>query len=161
MVDYKIDIVEISTGYNMIIGTTHFIKSIEDIYEAIVSSVPEARFGLAFIEASGDCLIRFEGTDDELTKKAVDIAKRISAGHTFVVLMNNMYPINILPILKSIPEVVNIFCATQNPVQLIIAETDQGRGILGIIDGEKTRGIEDEDKRKERRKFLRDIGYKF
>ncbi len=159
--DVKLSVVPINTGYNMIIGTTHFIKSVEDIYECMVNSLPNPKFGLAFCEASGDRLIRFDGTDEELTRLAVEIANRLGTGHTFVLLMRDMYPINVLPRLKQVPEVVNILCATQNPVQVIVAETEQGRGILGVIDGGSPLGVEDDSKKQERKEFLRKIGYKF
>ncbi|MCC7552373.1 adenosine-specific kinase [Candidatus Micrarchaeota archaeon] len=157
--DYKTEIVEINTGLNMIIGQSHFIKTVKDIYEIIMSTLPGAKFSLAFCEASGPCLIRYESTDEDLKEKAIDIAKELSAGHCFVILMKDMYPINILNQIKQVPEVCNIFCATQNPVQVIIAETEQGRGILGVIDGNKSKGVESKEDKENRREFLRKIGY--
>lgn len=159
--DYKTDIVKINTGLNIIIGQTHFIKTIEDVYEAVVNTVPNAKFAVAFCESSGPCLIRYESTDKNLEEKVLETARRLSAGHCFVILMKDMYPINILPKIKQVPEVCRIYCATQNPVDVIIAETDQGRGILGVIDGGKSKGIESEEDKKHRKEFLRKIGYKF
>ena len=159
--DHKIEIVDVNTGYNMIVGTTHFLKSVEDIYECVINCVPGAQFGLAFAEASGDALIRHEGTDDKLVDAATEIAQKLACGHTFVIVMEEMYPINILPRLKDVPEMVNIFCATQNPVQFIVCETEQGRGILGVIDGIKPKGVENKEKKEERKDFIRKIGYKF
>ena len=152
--------VEVPEGTNVIIGQSHFIKSVEDLYEALVTSMPNIKFGLAFCEASGDRLVRYDGNDDELIKLAVDAAKSIGAGHTFVIYLKNAWPINVLNAIKSVQEVVALFCATANPVQVIVAETDQGRALLGVVDGFKPVGVEDEEKRKERIEFLRRIGYK-
>lgn len=146
---------------NIIVGMTHFIKSCEDVYEALVTSVPGIRFGFAFSEASQDRLVRYEGTDDELTRLAAENAEAIGAGHSFVLLLGNAYPINVMESLRGVREIVSFFCATANPVQVVVAETEQGRGILGVIDGFSPAGIEDEEKIKERREFLRKIGYKF
>ena len=146
--------------YNIILGQSHFIKTVEDIYEAIVNSTPKAEFGIAFAEASGPCLIRKDGTNDELINLAVDNINKMAAGHTFLIIMKDIFPINILPAIKDCREVVNIFCATANPVQVIIAETEQGRGILGVIDGYSPKGIEDETETENRKRFLRKIGYK-
>lgn len=156
----KTEVVKIDTGLNTIIGQTHFIKSIEDIYEAIVTSSPSAKFGVAFCESSGPCLIRCEGNDDELKKLARDNAQKLAAGHTFIVFLKDAYPVNILNAIKNLPEVCNIFCASQNPLEVVIAETEQGRGILGVIDGFKPKGIESEKDRKDRKEFLRKLGYK-
>ncbi|MEM0445001.1 MAG: adenosine-specific kinase [Nitrososphaerota archaeon] len=153
--------VEVPEGCNAVLGITHFIKSIEDIYEAIVNTVPGAKFGVAFSEASGPCLIRHEGTDEELRRLAAENLLRISCGHAFLILLRNIYPINILGRLKEVPEVCTILCATANPLQVIVAETDQGRGIIGVVDGYKPKGIESEQHIRERREFLRRIGYKF
>ena len=153
--------IDINTGFNMIIGQAHFIKTVEDISEAIINTGPNAKFAIAFCEASGTCLIRYESTDKELEEKALKIAKELSAGHSFVILMKDMYPINILPKIKQVPEVCNLFCATQNPTTIIIAENEQGRGILGVIDGNKSKGIETEEDKKDRKEFLRKIGYKY
>ncbi len=145
---------------NLILGQTHFIKSAEDLYEALITSAPGIKFGLAFCEASGKCLIRSEGNDEELIKAAQDNALAIGCGHTFLVFMRNAYPINVLNAVKNVQEVCTIFCATANPVEVVIAETQQGRGILGVIDGEKPKGIEDVKDKEERNSFLRTIGYK-
>ncbi len=145
---------------NLILGQTHFIKSVEDLYEALITSVPGIKFGLAFSEASGKCLIRSEGNDEELIKAAEQNALSIGCGHTFLVFMRNAYPINVLNAVKNVQEVCSIFCATANPVEVVIAETQQGGGILGVIDGEKPKGIEGAGDKVERKSFLRAIGYK-
>jgi adenosine/AMP kinase len=152
--------VEMPENANVIIGQTHFIKTTEDLYEAIVSTVPGARFGLAFCEASGPCLIRVEGNDEGLKKMAAENASRIGAGHTFIVLLENAYPINVLNRIKDLQEVCSIFCATANPVDVIIAVNERGRGILGVIDGERPKGIESAKDAEDRKAFLRKIGYK-
>jgi adenosine/AMP kinase len=151
---------EIPPGANIIIGQTHFIKSAEDLYEAIVSSVPKAKFGLAFCEASGPCLVRSEGNDTSLQKAADKNALQLGAGHTFVILLQNAYPINMLNALKSCPEVCSIFCATANPVQVIVAQSEQGRGVMGVIDGFPPKGLEGPPDVKARKELLRKIGYK-
>ncbi|RLE88261.1 MAG: hypothetical protein DRN04_17345 [Thermoprotei archaeon] len=158
----KIEVVEmkIPEECNIIIGMAHFIKTIEDLYEALVNGVPNIKFGLAFCESSGPCLIRAEGNDEELKKVAIENALKLSAGHVFVIVLKNAWPINILNAIKMVPEVTRVFCATANPVQIIVAETSQGRGVLGVIDGYKTKGIEGPEDVKKRRKFLREIGYK-
>jgi adenosine/AMP kinase len=145
---------------NLIVGQSHFIKTVEDIHELMVTSVPGARFGVAFSEASGPCLVRHSGTDPELESLAVKNSLALGAGHTFVLLMRGIYPINILPRLKALQEVCSIFCATANPVSVIVAESDAGRGILGVIDGEKPKGVEGEKETADRKAFLRRIGYK-
>ncbi|HTY07882.1 MAG TPA: adenosine-specific kinase [Candidatus Edwardsbacteria bacterium] len=145
---------------NVILGQSHFIKTVEDLYEALVTAVPDVKFGLAFCEASGACLIRAEGTDDELKALAIENAKDIAAGHSFLVLLKNAYPVNVLNAIKSCPEVCRVFCATANPVQVVIAESEQGRGILGVIDGHAPKGVEDESWIKWRKDLLRQIGYK-
>ena len=152
--------VEKPDDVNLILGQTHFIKTVEDIYEAVVTSVPGVEFGIAFCEASADRLIRSDGTDDELRGLAVKNAERIGAGHTFVILMRGAYPINLLPRIKSVPEVCGIFAATANALQVIVVKSEQGRGIVGVIDGESPKGIETEEQAEERREFLRKIGYK-
>ncbi len=161
--EMKFEIVEVKPpeGCNVILGITHFIKSVEDIYEAIVNTVPNAKFGLAFAEASGPCLIRHEGTDGELRKLAAETLYKIGCGHTFIIFVKGMYPINVMQRLKSVPEVCSILAATANPLQVIIAETSQGRGIIGVVDGFKLKGIEGDKEIEERRTFLRKIGYKF
>jgi adenosine/AMP kinase len=152
--------VEFPESANVIIGQTHFIKTAEDIYEAIVGTVPQAKFGIAFCEASGPCLVRVEGNDDRLKKVAEENAMRIGAGHTFVVVLEGAYPINILNRIKDVQEVCGIFCATANPVDVIVAENERGRGVLGVIDGERPKGVETEDDAQDRKAFLRKIGYK-
>jgi uncharacterized protein len=145
---------------NFILGQSHFIKTVEDLYEAIIQAVPGIKFGLAFCEASGPSLVRHYGNDPELVEMAQKNAFNLSAGHSFIVFMKNAFPINILNIIKNVPEVCHVFCATANPVEVIIAETELGRGILGVIDGEKSRGIETEKDQEHRKEFLRKIGYK-
>ena len=145
---------------NIIVGHSHFIKTVEDIYEAIVNTVPQMKFGIAFNEASGDCLIRVDGNDPELEGIAAENAQAIAAGHAFVIALRNGYPINILGRIREIPEVCNIFCATANPVEVILTESEQGRGILGVIDGSSPRGIESANDREWRHGLLRKIGYK-
>ncbi|MFA5007646.1 MAG: adenosine-specific kinase [Candidatus Omnitrophota bacterium] len=145
---------------NIIIGQSHFIKTVEDLYEIIISSVPAVKFGLAFCESSGKCLVRVEGNDEELKKIAADNAMSIGCGHSFFVILKDAYPINVLNQIKNIPEVCRIFCATANPVELIIAKTSQGRGILGVIDGFAPKGIEAGGDIVWRKEFLRKIGYK-
>jgi adenosine/AMP kinase len=145
---------------NIILGHTHFIKSAEDLYEALVNSVPNIKFGLAFCEASGSCLVRSEGNDKALKKIAEENAVDIGAGHTFVIIIKDAYPINVLRAVKEVVEVCNIYCATANPVELIIAETEQGKAILGVVDGFPPKGIEKEEDIKKRKEFLRNIGYK-
>ncbi len=156
----KIVKIEPQEGVNMILGQSHFIKTVEDIYEVMVGTVPGVKFGLAFCESSGERLIRVEGNDDDLKERAANKMLEIGAGHVFIVFMRDAYPINVLPRIKSVQEVCSIFCTTANPVQVIIAETDQGRGVMGVIDGEKPKGIEDEKGIKWRKEFLRKIGYK-
>ena len=151
---------EFPENANVIVGQTHFIKTAEDLYEAIVSSVPQARFGVAFCEASGPCLVRVEGNDDKLKKLAVENANRIGAGHTFVVILENAYPINVLNRIKEVQEVCTIFCATSNPVDVLVAENERGRGIVGVIDGESPKGTESPKDAEDRKAFLRKIGYK-
>ncbi len=145
---------------NIIIGQSHFIKTVEDLYEALITSSPGIKFGLAFSEASGKCLVRIDGNDEELQKAAEGNAIELGCGHSFIVVMRNSFPINVLNAVKGIQEVCTIFCATSNPVEVIIAETELGRGILGVIDGESPRGVESKDDKIERKSFLRTIGYK-
>lgn len=146
---------------NVIIGTSHFIKSIEDIYEALITAMPHITFAVAFCEASSDRLVRYEGTDKELIKYAIENAVALGAGHTFIILLKDAYPINVLNRLREVSEILNIFSATSNDLQVLIVESEQGRGIAGIIDGEPPVGIERNSDKKKRKKFLRDIGYKF
>jgi uncharacterized protein len=151
---------ELAPDVNVIIGQSHFIKTAEDIYDALSSSVPGIRFGLAFCESSGPRLVRVEGTDDDLKQLASRNALRVGAGHSFIVFLKGTYPINVLNALKNVPEICNIYCASANPIQVILAKTDQGRGILGVIDGGSPVGVEGEKEVRERRAFLRKIGYK-
>ena len=145
---------------NFILGQTHFIKSVEDLYEALVGAVPGCKFGLAFCEASGACLVRWAGTDEEMLELAKKNALALSAGHSFIVFLKNAFPINVLNTIKMVPEVCGIFCATANPVEVILAESEQGRAILGVIDGASPKGVEDEEGIAWRTGFLRKIGYK-
>jgi hypothetical protein len=151
---------EIPEGVNLILGQSHFIKTVEDLFEAIVSTVPGAKFGIAFNEASGACLTRVDGNDDALKELAARNASAIAAGHTFVVVLRDAFPINVLGRIKDVPEVVNIFCATANPLEVIVAESAQGRGVLGVIDGSSPKGVEDEAGREWRHSLLRKFGYK-
>jgi len=157
---FKIVKMEVPEGTNIIIGQTHFIKTVEDLYEIIITSVPKIKFGLAFCEASGPCLVRMEGNDEEIKRVAIKNATALDAGHTFVILLKEAFPINILNEIKNCPEVCSIFCATANPVQVIIAETKQGRGIMGVIDGFRLKGVEKKEDIQKRKEFLRKIGYK-
>ncbi len=158
--EFKTYKLKIPKDANLILGQTHFIKTAEDLYEALVSSVPGIKFGLAFCEASGPCLVRAEGNDEELKKMAAQSAYEIGAGHSFIIYLKNAFPINVLNAVKDCPEVCSIFCATANPVEVLLGETEQGKAILGVVDGFAPKGIESEDDLKERREFLRKIGYK-
>jgi adenosine/AMP kinase len=151
---------EIPEGSNVILGQSHFIKTIEDLYEVLIGGVPGAKFGIAFCEASGKCLIRSEGNDAAMVKVAQQNASKVAAGHTFIIVLKDAFPINVLNAIKMCQEVCTIYCATANPIEVIIAETDQGRGIMGVIDGEPPRGIEDDAGVQWRKKLLRDFGYK-
>jgi hypothetical protein len=151
---------EIPEGANLILGTSHFIKTVEDLYEALVNTVPHMKFGIAFNEASGPCLTRVDGNDPDLQAVATRNAIAIGAGHCFVIVMKDGYPINVLGRIKDVPEVCGIHCATANPVEVIVAESDQGRGILGVIDGSSPKGLETEADAEWRHEFLRKIGYK-
>src|SRR5256714_4262190 len=151
---------EIPTDGNIIVGHSHFIKAVEDIYEAIVNTVPQMKFGIAFNEASGPRLTRADGNDDDLKALAIRNASALAAGHVFVVAMRDGYPINVLGRIKDVPEVCSIFCATANPVEAIVAETDLGRGVLGVVDGESPMGVETTEDEEQRRALLRMIGYK-
>ncbi|MFQ5864561.1 MAG: adenosine-specific kinase [bacterium] len=152
--------VEKPDGLNMIMGQSHFIKTVEDIHEALVGTIPGIRFGLAFNESSGPRLVRYSGTDDSLIDLAKKNAKNIGAGHLFVLFMENAFPINVMKALKGVPEICEIYCATANQVEVVVAETNQGRGIMGLIDGYSPLGEEEEADIKERKDFLRKIGYK-
>ncbi|MCL4365146.1 adenosine-specific kinase [Candidatus Marsarchaeota archaeon] len=160
MVDIKSVDIKKDAESQVVIGHAGFIKSVEDIYEALVGSAPGIRFGLAFIEASGPCLIRSEGNDSHLKELAERNATAIGAGHTFIAIFNNAYPINVNNALKAVPEVVRIYCSTANPVQVLVAGTSQGAGIVGVVDGSSAKGTESDDDRSKRKKLLRDIGYK-
>jgi hypothetical protein len=158
--ELKVVKIEKPPEMNIILGQAHFIKTVEDLYEALVSAVPGIKFGLAFCESSGPCLVRVEGNDEELKQVAAKNAYKLAAGHCFIIAMENAYPINALNAVKAVPEVCNIYCATANEVEVIVAETEQGRGVLGVIDGLSSKGIEEEKDVKERKEFLRRIGYK-
>jgi len=158
--ELKLVPLEIPENGNVILGQTHFIKTAEDVYEAIVNTVPQMKFGVAFNEASGPCLTRVEGNDDALKALAARNASALAAGHIFVVAMREGYPINVLGRIKDVPEVCSIFCATANPVQVVVAESEQGRGVLGVIDGFPPKGVETAEDVEKRKGFLRMIGYK-
>ena len=151
---------EIPTDGNIIVGQSHFIKTVEDLYEAIVNTAPHMKFGIAFNESSGDCLIRVDGNDPELEASATENAQAVAAGHTFYIAMRNGYPISVLNRIREIPELCTIYCATANPVEVIVAQSEQGRGVLGAIDGSSPKGVEDESGVERRHGFLRKIGYK-
>jgi adenosine/AMP kinase len=152
--------IEKPADLNFILGQSHFIKTVEDLYEAIVQTVPSMKFGIAFCESSGPALVRYAGNDSRLIELAQKTALQLSCGHCFIVFMEGGFPLNILNTLKNVAEVCQIFCATANPVEVIVAETEQGRGILGVVDGVKTKGIETEADIKTRKEFLRKLGYK-
>ena len=159
--ELRVITIEKPPAINFILGQSHFIKTVEDIHEALVTAVPGIRFGLAFCEASGDCLVRWSGTDDMLIQLAQTNALALAAGHAFIVFLGEgFFPINVLNAIKNVPEVARIFCATANPTQVIIAETEQGRGIVGVIDGFKSKGIEDDAGIRWRKDLLRKFGYK-
>jgi uncharacterized protein len=152
--------IEIPEGSNIILGQTHFIKTAEDLYEIVATTVPRAHFGIAFTEASGPCLIRTEGNDEELIQGCITALQAIGAGHVFCILLREAFPVNILNQVKNCPEVCRVFCATANPLQVVVASNSQGWGVLGVIDGHPPKGVETEEDRRERREFLRKIGYK-
>lgn len=158
--EFKVVNMEIPDGANIILGQTHFIKTAEDLYEVMATSSYQIKFGVAFCEASGPCLVRAEGNDEQLKSVATSNASALACGHVFVILLKEAYPLNVLNSVKMCPEVCSIFCATANPVQVIIAETEQGRAVLGVIDGFSSKGVEKEEDVKARKKLLRDIGYK-
>ena len=153
----KIDIPE---GCNIILGQSHFIKTVEDLYEIIATTISQARFGIAFSEASGPCLIRTEGNDEDLINACVKNLQAIAAGHVFCMLLKNAFPINVLNTIKNCPEVCTIYCATANPLEVIIASTGQGNGIIGVVDGFPPKGLESKEDKQDRKEFLRKIGYK-
>ena len=152
--------IEKPEAVNMILGQAHFIKTVEDLHEALVGAVPGIEFGLAFCESSGPALVRASGTSDDLVSLAKENALALSAGHVFLIFLGNAYPINVLRAIKDVPEVCRIFCATANPVQVILAETEQGRGVMGVVDGVKSKGVESEQDIAERQELLRKFGYK-
>ena len=158
--DFKTVRMKIPAEANIIIGQAHFIKTIEDLYEVMVNSIAGGKFGIAFCEASGPCLIRAEGNDEKLKTIAVENANALGAGHIFVILLKEAFPVNVLNDIKNCREVCSLFCATANPVEAVVAETEQGRGVMGIIDGFKPSGVETEKDVKARKEFLRKIGYK-
>jgi len=159
-VELKVVKIELPKECNIVLGMSHFIKTVEDVYEALMNAVPNIKFGIGFCESSGPCLVRCEGNDEELKSLAAKYAFNLGCGHCFIILLKNAYPINILDKIKQVPEVCTIYAATANPLEVVIAETDQGRGVLGVIDGMKSKGIETEEDIKERKGFLRRIGYK-
>jgi hypothetical protein len=160
MVELKTVRVEVPKECNVILGMAHFIKTVEDLYEALINSVPNIKFGIGFCESSGPCLVRCEGNDEELKNLVAHQALELGCGHCFIIFLKNAYPINVLDKIKQVPEVCSIHAATANPLEVLVAETEQGRGILGVIDGSKSKGIETEKDVKARKDFLRKVGYK-
>jgi adenosine/AMP kinase len=158
--ELKLVTLENPKGYNVILGQAHFIKTVEDLHEALAASSPVLKFGIAFCESSGPCLVRYSGNDEELVELAKENALLLSAGHVFLVFLREGYPVNVLNAVKMVPEVCRIFCASANPIQVVLVETEQGRGILGVVDGLKTKGVETEKDVEERKALLRRIGYK-
>ena len=158
--ELKVVRMNLPEGSNLILGQSHFIKTAEDLFETIAGTAPGAKFGIAFSEASGDCLVRLEGNDEMLIEAAKQNSLALACGHTFVVLLKDAFPINVLNAVKDIQEVCTIFCATANPLEVVVAQTDQGRGIMGVIDGQTPKGVEDAGKVEERRRMLRRFGYK-
>jgi len=152
--------IEVPKDCNVILGMAHFIKTVEDLYEALINAVPNIKFGIGFCESSGPCLVRHEENDYELGRLAAEKALEIACGHSFIIFLKNAFPINVLDKIKKVHEVCTIYAATANPLEIIIAETEQGRGILGVVDGMKSKGIETDENMKERKEFLRKIGYK-
>jgi hypothetical protein len=160
MLEFKTVKIQVPESCNVIFGMAHFIKTIEDLYEALVNSVPNIKFGIGFCESSGPCLVRHEGNDEELRRLAAEKALEIACGHSFIIFIKNAYPINILDKIKNVPEVCTIYAATANPLEVVIVETEDGRGVIGVIDGLKSKGIEKEEDVRTRKEFLRKIGYK-
>jgi len=160
MLQFETVKIEALENCNVILGMAHFIKTVEDLYEALVNAVPNIKFGIGFCESSGPCLVRHEGNDEELRRLAAEKAFEIACGHSFIIFLKNAYPINVLDKIKKVSEVCTIYAATANPLEVVIAETKQGRGIVGVIDGLKSKGIENEEDMKARKEFLRKIGYK-
>jgi hypothetical protein len=160
MLEFKTVKVETPKDCNVIVGMAHFIKTTEDLYEALVNAVPNIKFGIGFCESSGPCLVRHEGNDDELRRLAMNKAFEIACGHSFIIFVKNAYPINVLDKIKNVPETCTVYAATSNPLEVVIVETEQGRGIVGVVDGLKSKGIETEEDIKSRKELLRKIGYK-
>ncbi|MGA7459812.1 MAG: adenosine-specific kinase [Candidatus Korobacteraceae bacterium] len=160
MLELKSVRMEFPSDANIIVGQSHFIKTVEDLYEVITTTVPQAKFGLAFNESSGACLTRSEGNDQALREVAIRNAQALASGHTFVIVLTGAYPINIMTAVRNVPEVCSIFCATANPVEIIVAQSEQGRGVLGVIDGSSPKGVEGDEDISWRHDFLRKIGYK-
>jgi hypothetical protein len=160
MLKFKTVKIEAPKDCNIVLGMAHFIKTVEDLYEALVNSVPNIKFGIGFCESSGPCLVRHEGSDNDLRHIAAEKAFEIACGHSFIIFLKGAYPLNVLDKIKHAPEVCTIYAATANPLEIIIAETEQGRGIVGVVDGLKSKGVETEKDIKERKEFLRKIGYK-
>jgi adenosine/AMP kinase len=160
MLEFKTVKIEVPKDCNVVLGMAHFIKTVEDVYEAMVNAVPNIKFGIGFCESSGPCLVRHEGNDEELRRLVAEKAFEIACGHSFIIFMKNAYPINVLDKIKTVPEVCTIYAATANSIEVVIVETEQGRGIVGVIDGLKSKGIEAEGDIKARKEFLRKIGYK-
>jgi adenosine/AMP kinase len=160
MVKLEVVKIEVPKDCNVVLGVAHFIKTVEDLFEAIRNAVPDGKFGIGFCESSGPCLVRFEGNDEALKALASRRALDLGCGHAFIIFMKGVFPINVLDKVKSVPEVCSVLAATANPLEIIVAETEQGRGIMGVVDGFKSKGIETELDAKARREFLRKIGYK-
>ena len=160
MLEFKTVKIQVPEDCNVIFGMAHFIKTVEDLYEALVNSVPNIKFGIGFCESSGPCLVRHEGNDEELRLLAAEKALEIACGHSFIIFIKNAYPINVLDKIKNVSEVCTIYAATANSLEVVIAETEDGRGVVGVIDGLKSKGIENEEDIKMRKEFLRKIGYK-
>jgi adenosine/AMP kinase len=160
MLEFRTVKIEPPRDCNLVLGMAHFIKTVEDLYEALVNAVPNIKFGIGFCESSGPCLVRHEGNDEELRRLATEKAFEIACGHSFIIFIKNAYPINVLDRIKKVPETCTVYAATANPLEIIIAETEQGRGIIGVVDGLKSKGIETEEDAKARKEFLRKIGYK-
>jgi adenosine/AMP kinase len=160
MLELKTVKIETPKDCNVILGMAHFIKTVEDLYEALINAVPNIKFGIGFCESSGPCLVRHEGNDEELRQLAAKKAYEIACGHSFIIFLKNAYPINVLDKIRKVPEVCTIYAATANPLEVVIAETEQGRGIVSVIDGFKSKGIEKDEDIKARKEFLRKIGYK-
>ena len=158
--EFKTVRVQIPEGANVILGQTHFIKTAEDLYEILAGSSPQIKFGVAFTEASGPCLIRYEGNDESLAQSAIGILQSVGAGHVFAIVIREAFPINVLNSIKMCPEVCRIYCATANPLEVVVAETGQGRGIIGVIDGSPPKGVEQDSDKAARKALLRNFGYK-